>query len=258
MDYTQVIGNTNELKCMIAFMELGYDCSIPYGNCSKYDFIVDLGDKFIKIQCKSSHYVRKHGSQKEDAFTFSTVCSTLNTKEKITYKYNNNQIDYFATSFNKQVYVIPFKECEGLTSKTLRLAPPANGNSNCSYAEEYLIEKQFPEYQPYIESKEKYLSRNIKPSIGISNPDLFKCSECGAETTVKNGLCINCAREKSRKAERPDRETLKSLIRTTPFTTIGKNYNVTDNTIRKWCKAYNLPHKSSEIKNISDVDWELI
>ena len=56
MQKTQVIGNANELKCMLAFIELGYQCSIPYGNSAKYDFIVDIGNKLYKIQCKSSRH----------------------------------------------------------------------------------------------------------------------------------------------------------------------------------------------------------
>ena len=51
---------------------------------------------------------------------------------------------------------------------------------------------------------------------------------------------------------------LKELIRTTPFTQIGKMYNVSDNTIRKWCDKYNLPRKATEIKAYQDAEWESI
>ena len=54
------------------------------------------------------------------------------------------------------------------------------------------------------------------------------------------------------------KEELKKLIRTTPFTTIGKQYGVTDNAVRKWCDKYNLPRKVKEIKSYSDEEWELI
>lgn len=74
----------------------------------------------------------------------------------------------------------------------------------------------------------------------------------------KTGLCPECAREKSRKVERPNRESLKQLIRTLPFTTIGSNYNVTDNAVRKWCKNYNLPSTKREINSISNKDWEVL
>lgn len=54
------------------------------------------------------------------------------------------------------------------------------------------------------------------------------------------------------------REELKNLIRTTPFTRIGEQYNVSDNAVRKWCDKYNLPRKVSEIKQYSDEEWEKI
>ena len=48
------------------------------------------------------------------------------------------------------------------------------------------------------------------------------------------------------------------MIRKIPFTTIGKNYGVSDNAVKKWCKAMSLPYLSSEIKKISDEDWSKI
>lgn len=43
-----------------------------------------------------------------------------------------------------------------------------------------------------------------------------------------------------RKVERPTKEILEKLIIEKPFTEIGKLYNVSDNSIRKWCKYYNI------------------
>lgn len=51
---------------------------------------------------------------------------------------------------------------------------------------------------------------------------------------------------------------MKDLIRTTPFTQIGNQFGVTDNSIRKWCKNYNLPTTKKEIKVYTDEEWELI
>jgi hypothetical protein len=35
-------------------------------------------------------------------------------------------------------------------------------------------------------------------------------------------------------------------------------YGVTDNSIRKWCKAENLPSRVTEIQMYSDQEWEKI
>ena len=81
------------------------------------------------------------------------------------------------------------------------------------------------------------------------------CVDCGIRITSGANRCKSCHDKYQRVVDRPSREELKQLIRTTPFTTIGKQYGVSDNTIRKWCKMYNLPFKSSEIKKISNSEW---
>lgn len=84
------------------------------------------------------------------------------------------------------------------------------------------------------------------------------CPQCGTEISQKAILCVNCAKIKSRKVERPSREELKELIRTMPFLQIGKKFGVSDNTIRKWCDAYSLPRKVIEIKKYSNEEWAII
>lgn len=88
---------------------------------------------------------------------FSTTCQTTNTKETIRHKYNSNQIDFFATYFNGNVYLVPVNECT--TSKTLRLEPPKNGNQNYCSADDYILSAWFSESSQLTESKEKYLKR---------------------------------------------------------------------------------------------------
>ena len=84
------------------------------------------------------------------------------------------------------------------------------------------------------------------------------CIDCGTVISPGAKRCLHCAGKFNRKVERPTREELKLLIRTTPFTTIGKNFNVSDNAIRKWCKTYNLPSKARDIKKYSDEEWNII
>ena len=48
------------------------------------------------------------------------------------------------------------------------------------------------------------------------------------------------------------------MIRHMPFTQIAQQYNVTDNTIRKWCKGYNLPCKKKDIRQVTDQEWKKI
>ena len=84
------------------------------------------------------------------------------------------------------------------------------------------------------------------------------CKNCGAVIYRGSTYCIKCSQTIRRVCERPNREELKQLIRATSFTTIASKYNVTDNTIRKWCKSYNLPYRVSDIMDYSDEEWLLI
>lgn len=85
------------------------------------------------------------------------------------------------------------------------------------------------------------------------------CQICGCKIFWSSKYCETCCHIAQRKVDdRPGREQLKELIRNNPFTQIANMYGVTDNAIRRWCKAENLPYKSSEIKKISNDDWQKI
>ena len=254
MEYTQSKGNLVELQCISKFIELGYECSIPYGNSAKYDFIADVNGQLLRIQCKSaSHPTDKStGLPDLNAIQFSCAAQTTNTQKTTRHLYDKTQIDYFATVFNNQVYLIPVEECS--THKTLRFIPPKNNNPNYNDAKKYEIENFIPCSENLKQSKQEFDNRH---NLKNENNKQIYCKKCGAEFTIysKSGLCSKCKSFQSRRVERPSREELKNLIRNFSFLEIGRIYKVSDASIRKWCKAEGLPTKKTEIKNFSDEDW---
>lgn len=84
------------------------------------------------------------------------------------------------------------------------------------------------------------------------------CKNCGKEVSYGATYCTDCWSVMNRRVERPCREELKSLIRNLPFTQIGKEFGVSDNTIRKWCDSYGLPRTKKEILSFSKEEWEKI
>lgn len=84
------------------------------------------------------------------------------------------------------------------------------------------------------------------------------CPICGNKKTDNAQCCSKCRNEYYYYINRPDRETLKKLIRTQSFVSIGKQYNVTDNAIKKWCKTYKLPYKRKDIKLYTTEEWDKI
>lgn len=84
------------------------------------------------------------------------------------------------------------------------------------------------------------------------------CKICGVELKTNASYCPKCAHIHLRKTEWPNRERLKEMIRSKSFRQIGRDFGVSDNTIKKWCKNNNLPYKKSQIKLYSDEEWEKI
>lgn len=88
----------------------------------------------------------------------------------------------------------------------------------------------------------------------------IRCEKCGKELEKKTitGLCLNCYKIQRNK-HIPDKEVLKEKIKKQSFEEIAREYGFkTGNTIKNWCKKYNLPYLKSEINKYSDEEWKLV
>ena len=128
-------GNITELETMLAFMKLGYNVLTPYGDCERYDFVVDVNGKLLKMQSKTSH------SEDNGASFIFNGRSNHRKEGKIVYhQYTGDEIDYFVTFFNDKCYVIPVDECG--KDKRLRLLPPKNNQTRgINWAKDYELEE---------------------------------------------------------------------------------------------------------------------
>ena len=133
---TKQKGNITEMECILAFMKAGYKVSIPYGEDCKYDLVVDIANRLYRIQCKTSHALENP----KDGFKFKTKSIVITTHGAKTNGYSVEDIDYFATVYEGNCYLVPVEECNN--EKTLRYRYPANGQKKgISLAENYLMEK---------------------------------------------------------------------------------------------------------------------
>lgn len=133
---TKQKGNLTELLCLAAFTELGYIVSIPYGDCARYDFIVDIDNKLYKIQCKTANEVE------DGVFRFSTRSTQVGISSVNTRTYSKNDIDFFATIINKKCCLIPVEETSS-REKTLRINPPKNGQkAGINFVKDYELVSQ--------------------------------------------------------------------------------------------------------------------
>lgn len=130
---------------------------------------------------------------------------------------------------------------------------------NCHWELDHnLLDFNF-EWLPKEYDKEKVKEYNEKHTKTIEEVKKSKkenfCIDCGSKIGMSAHRCVSCLGKSNRQAERPSREELKTLVRNQSFLSIGKQYGVSDNAIRKWCIDEGLPSKKGEIKKYTNEEW---
>lgn len=92
---------------------------------------MDINHKLYKIQVKT-------GTLKENAYIeFATSTSHTNTKGTMHLTYSENDVDFFATMYDNECYLIPIQDC-GKRAQRLRIIPTKNGQiKGITFAKDY-------------------------------------------------------------------------------------------------------------------------
>ena len=132
---TKQKGDLTELNCITACYKKGWQVSIPWGENTRYDFILDIDNHLLKVQCKTCREV-----QEGRAIEFNCASNRQNLSKTFRQSYTKNDIDLFATFYQDNCYFIPVEHC-GKTSKTIRITKPLNNIShNISFLIDYHID----------------------------------------------------------------------------------------------------------------------
>lgn len=102
-----------------ALMRKGWSISVPWGENSKYDLVVDDGKSLLRIQCKT-------GRVRKGVLLFNTYTSHVHRDGKQEgYK---GKADYFGVfcSENDKCYLVPVADVPEATTGSLRLTPTKN------------------------------------------------------------------------------------------------------------------------------------
>lgn len=128
-------GLLTELRCEIDFTNLGFVVSKPITTDSRYDYIVDINGKLLRIQCKTGNAY----DEEETAFSFQCCSSNWNTKSL--HSYSKEEIDYYYIVFKDKSYLFPV-ELGNKKTKILRLSTKNKGNQcTITWAKDYEFTK---------------------------------------------------------------------------------------------------------------------
>lgn len=129
-------GNLTELEVLTYMTRLGYQVSIPFGDRERYDQIWDIHGKLLKVQVKTASWVDGDNT----AIKFSCRSSQRSHGKTKNTRYQVGEIDYFATFWDGQCYLVPLEETSN--EKILRFALPKNGQvKGITFAETYKVEE---------------------------------------------------------------------------------------------------------------------
>jgi PD-(D/E)XK endonuclease len=122
MEHPKTVGDCTTLAVMFALRSNGYDVSVPFGENTRYDLILDDGTSLRRIQCKT-------GRLRSGAIRFAPASSySHHPNEKPTQRHYRGQVDDFAVHCRETgvVYLVPIDRLP-TEGASLRVTPALNG-----------------------------------------------------------------------------------------------------------------------------------
>jgi hypothetical protein len=136
MEHPKTIGDRTTLAVLAALYELGYLIFVPFGENTRYDLVIDDGEKLHRVQCKT-------GRLRNGAVKFATCSSYAHhpNPKMITRDYKG-EIDLFAVYCPEttDVYLIPIEDVDTNRRASLRVLPSRNNQQKrIRDANDYLV-----------------------------------------------------------------------------------------------------------------------
>lgn len=100
-----------------------------------------------------------------------------------------------------------------------------------------------------------YLNNDKKSKV---NRVVNYCIDCGVPISPSSKRCNKCEQKVRRlsNSKCPKKQILISILKEVKnFKKIGEFYGVSDNAVRKWCKYYGLPFRTTDLRQMTDEDW---
>ena len=121
---------------MLVLRQVGYAISVPFGENTRYDLVIDDGERLLRIQCKT-------GRLRMGAVRFATCSSYGHHRNPGTARRSYaGQIDSFAVYCPETngVYLIPIADVPTKSNAMLRIDVPRNRQSKrIRFARDYWL-----------------------------------------------------------------------------------------------------------------------
>jgi PD-(D/E)XK endonuclease len=108
---------------MLALREAGYEIAVPFGENTRYDLVLDDGERLLRVQCKT-------GRLRGGGVVFRPSSSYAHhTSRRVTRRTYQGEIDYFGVYCidNSHVYLVPIEDIPTTWMAILRVEPARNG-----------------------------------------------------------------------------------------------------------------------------------
>lgn len=135
---TKTVGDASEAAILSAFIQRGYAVSIPFGDNDPYDLVVDTGEALLRVQVKT-------GWLEDGRVRFKTASKTTTGGVPVERDYTASDVDGFAVRCRDtgDLYWVPF-EAAGKKHTYLRVTEPKIDHPSVNRAEEYTLDRRFP------------------------------------------------------------------------------------------------------------------
>ena len=137
MDKPYQTGDKTEAIVLAELVKRDLDVAIPYSSGSRYDLLIDEGDRFNRVQVKT-------GRLKDGSVRFNTKSSTNSMTKCIEDDYHGD-VDSFIVYCpdNEGLYYVPIDDV-GTSEMWIRVEEAKNGQTNgINFAEEYRFENAY-------------------------------------------------------------------------------------------------------------------
>jgi hypothetical protein len=116
------VGDRTEAIVVAALVRRGYRVLRPMSANQRYDLVIDLGGRFLRVQCKT-------GRLRNGAIVFSTRSCRSNRNRTYVRSYTGDEADVFLVYCPEtdRIYAVPVGDRGVLKAASLRVTAPANG-----------------------------------------------------------------------------------------------------------------------------------